>query len=157
MAHGFRKSNSLLFMSRTILLCRSRSDEALTFRFFAVAMEIQRCRRVISVARHSQKKKRRLISAVSILRNPTLQIDVSPGQNRVRPFLHRTRIKVDNVRLSCGYFQFCTDNNAVVLQTVGRFKRFYRCSVSFGDAGQAIAGFDHVKSLGLAGGRCILL
>jgi hypothetical protein len=38
-----------------------------------------------------------------------------------RPFLHQTRIKVDNARLSCGYFQFCTHNNAVALQTIGGF------------------------------------
>ena len=120
-------------------------------------MEIQRRRRVISVARYSQKKKRRWISAVSIYCKPTLQIEVSPGQNRVRPFLHRTRIKVDNGRLSFRYFQSGTDNNAVALQTVGRFKGFDRCSVDFGDAGQAIAGFDHVKSLGMGGGHCILL
>jgi hypothetical protein len=67
-----------------------------------VAMEIQRRRRIIFVARHSQKKKRRWISAVSIFCNPTLQNDVSPGQNRVRPFLHQTRIKMDNGRSSFG-------------------------------------------------------
>ncbi len=103
-----------------------------------------------------KKKKRRWISAVSIFRNPTLQIDVSPGQNRVRPFLNRTRLKVNNGHLSCGYFQFCTDYNAVALQTVGRFKGFHRCSVGFGNTGQAIAGFDHIKCLGLAGGPRIL-
>lgn len=78
-------------------------------------------------------------------------------KNWVRPFLHWTRIQMDNVRLSRGYFQFCTDNNAVALQTVGRFNGFYRYSVDFGNADQGIAGFDHVKSLGLAGGHCIPL
>jgi len=43
------------------------------------------------------------------------------AENPLRSFLHRNRIKVDNARLSRGYFQFGADNNAVVLQTVGCF------------------------------------
>ena len=94
------------------------------------------------------------------------KIDLTAGkasgklnQDEINPTLPGERIqaKVNNGRSSCGYFQFGTDNNTVALQTVGRFKGFYRCSVDFGNAAQGIAGFDHVKSLGLAGGHCILL
>ena len=79
------------------------------------------------------------------------------GEINPNPLGERIQARVNNGRSSCGYFQFCTDNNAVALQTVGRFKGFYRCSVDFGNADQGIAGFDHVKSLGLDGGHCILL
>ena len=69
----------------------------------------------------------------------------------------RIQARVNNGRLSCGYFQFCTYNNAVALQTVGHFNGFYRCSVDFGNADQGVAGFDHVKNRGMDGGHCILL
>ena len=104
-----------------------------------------------------KQKKRRSESAVSVFRHPTLQTKSRRlAGNSVAPIPLRGK-RINNGRLSCGYFQFCTDNNAVALQTVGRFKGFYRCSVDFGNADQAIAGFDHVKSLGMDGGHCILL
>jgi hypothetical protein len=43
-------------------------------------------------------------------------------------------MKNSEMCLSSGYFQLGPNNNAVAFQTVGRFERFDRCSVGFGDA-----------------------
>jgi hypothetical protein len=60
-------------------------------------------------------------------------------------------------RLSFRYFQPGPGHNVVVIQTIGRFEGFDRCAVGPGNAGQRIAGFDHVKSPGMTAGRCILI
>jgi hypothetical protein len=54
------------------------------------------------------------------------------------------RTRVHHRLSSLGYFQLRPDHNMIIFQTIGRFEGFDRCSVGLGNAGQRIAGFDHV-------------